>query len=106
MWVYDYDIDIGALSNWCDFVLMWEDSGFFDGSIVDVEGGVWNALVIGGDLICYVLDGSVDCCIGMLVKNITSVVFGGPELDEIYVILMVRVWYFVVYEYFVCQVRF
>ena len=48
--------------------------GFFDGATVDEEGCVWNALVIGGDLIRYRPDGSEDLRIGMPVNNITSVI--------------------------------
>ena len=105
MWAYDYDIDTGALSNRRDFASTRDDPGFFDGSTVDAEGGVWNALVIGGDLIRYAPDGSVDRRIGMPVKNITSVAFGGPELDEIYVTSMARVRHPAVHEHFARQVR-
>jgi len=105
MWAYDYDIATGSVSNRRDFASTREDPGFFDGSTVDAEGGVWNALVIGGDLIRYAPDGNVEHRIGMPVKNITSVAFGGPELDEIYVTSMARVRHPAAHEHFARQVK-
>lgn len=105
MWAYDYDLATGALANRRVFASTAEDPGFFDGSTVDAEGCVWNALVIGGDLIRYAPDGSVERRIGMPVKNITSLTFGGPKLDEIYVTSMARVRHPAVHDHFAKQVR-
>jgi L-arabinonolactonase len=81
------------------------DSGFADGSTVDAEGFVWNAQVISGDLIRYAPDGSVDRKIGMPVRNITSVIFGGERLDEIYVTSMARVAHPAAHDNFAKQNR-
>ena len=105
MWAYDYDIESGSLSGKRDFASTATEAGFFDGSTVDSEGGVWNALVIGGDLIRYNPDGSEDMRIGMPVKNLTSVIFGGAELDEIYVTSMARVSHPATHEHFEKQVK-
>lgn len=91
IWAYDYDLEAGAISNRRVFASTAEDAGFADGSTVDAEGYLWNAQVISGDLIRYAPDGSVDRKISMPVRNITSVMFGGPELDQIYVTSMARV---------------
>jgi sugar lactone lactonase YvrE len=105
MWAYDYDLATGTLANRRDFASTREDSGFFDGSTVDAEGCVWNALVIGGDLIRYTPDGEVERRIGMPVRNITSLTFGGADLDEIYVTSMARVRHPAVHDHFAKQVR-
>ncbi|MGR8919903.1 MAG: SMP-30/gluconolactonase/LRE family protein [Gammaproteobacteria bacterium] len=105
MWAYDYDIDSGTLSNKRDFASTADEAGFFDGSTVDAEGCVWNALVIGGELIRYAPDGTEERRIGMPVKNITSVIFGGDNLDEIYVTSMARVSHPAVHEHFAREVR-
>jgi sugar lactone lactonase YvrE len=42
-------------------------------------------------LVRYSPDGKVERRIGMPVRNITSVMFGGDKLDEIYVTSMARV---------------
>lgn len=91
IWVYDYDLATGEPSRRRVFASTAEDTGFADGSTVDAEGYVWNAQVISGDLIRYAPDGSVDRKITMPVRNITSVMFGGPELTDIYVTSMARV---------------
>ncbi|MGC3938720.1 SMP-30/gluconolactonase/LRE family protein [Roseobacter sp. EG26] len=91
IWAYDYDLDTGAVSNRRVFASTAHDAGFADGSTIDAEGYLWNAQVISGDLIRYAPDGTVDRKISMPVKNITSVMFGGPELDEIYITSMARV---------------
>ncbi len=100
MWAYDYDIEAGTLANRRDFASTADETGFFDGSTVDAEGCVWNALVIGGELIRYAPDGREDLRIGMPVRNITSVNFGGPDLDEIYVTSMARVSHPATHEFF------
>jgi len=104
MWTYDYDLAAGTLAKRREFASTRDDAGFFDGSTVDAEGCVWNALVIGGDLIRYTPDGEVDRRIGMPVRNITSLTFGGPNLDEIYVTSMARVRHPAVHEHFAKQV--
>ena len=105
MWSYDYNIELGELSNKRVFASTENEMGFFDGATVDEEGCVWNALVIGGDLIRYRPDGSEDLRIGMPVKNITSVNFGGVNLDEIYVTSMARVSHPATHEHFEKQIK-
>lgn len=90
-WAYDYDIETGSVSNKRFFATTHDDPGVADGSTVDAEGYMWNAQVTGGDLVRYAPDGSVERRLGMPVKNITSVIFGGYNLDEIYVTSMARV---------------
>jgi sugar lactone lactonase YvrE len=104
-WAYDYDIDTGALSNRRLFATTKEDSGVADGSTVDEEGYLWNAQVIGGDLVRYAPDGSVERRIGMPVKNITSVMFGGDKLDVLYVTSMARVKHPAVHDMFAKEVK-
>ena len=54
--------------------------GAADGSTVDAEGCLWNALVYDGRLVRYDPTGRVDRVIDMPVKKVTSVMFGGPKL--------------------------
>ncbi|MGE0858526.1 MAG: SMP-30/gluconolactonase/LRE family protein [Gammaproteobacteria bacterium] len=105
MWAYDYDLASGALAKKRPFADTRQDAGFFDGSTVDEEGCVWNALVIGGELIRYTPDGEVERRIGMPVRNITSLCFGGERLDEIYVTSMARVSHPATHDHFARQVR-
>lgn len=91
IWAYDYDLDTGRVSNRRTFAKVdTSEGGAADGSTVDAEGYVWNALVYGGKLVRYAPDGSVDRVIDMPVKKVTSVNFGGPDLDILYVTSMAK----------------
>ncbi len=105
IWSYDYDLGRGTLSNKRVFASFQNDPGVADGSTVDEEGCLWNAQVISGDLIRYAPDGSIDRRLGMPVKNITSVIFGGRNLDELYVTSMARVKHPAVHDRFAKEVR-
>ena len=91
IFAYDYDIETGAISNKRVLVDMRGNAGGADGGTVDAEGFIWNAEVISGRLVRYAPDGSVDRSIDFPVKNLTSVTFGGPELDILYVTSMRRI---------------
>ena len=99
-WAYDYDIDAGTLSNRRVFADTRGVAGVPDGSTVDAEGFLWNAELISGDLVRYDPDGNIERKIGMPVGNITSVMFGGDKLDEIYVTSMARVKHPAVHDRF------
>jgi L-arabinonolactonase len=64
--------------------------GAADGSTVDSEGYLWNAQVYDGKIIRYTPEGKVDKVIDMPVKKVTSVNFGGPNLDILYVTSMAK----------------
>jgi L-arabinonolactonase len=82
MYAYDYDIETGGVSNRRIFANTYDYPGTFDGSTVDSEGYIWNAHVFGGRLIRY--------AIPFPLRNLTSVMFGGPDLDILYVTSMGR----------------
>lgn len=103
LWAYDYDIDAGIVSNKRVLASTRHDAGVADGSTVDEEGYLWNAQLISGDLVRYAPDGTVERRIGMPVRNITSVMFGGDRLDELYVTSMARVKHPAVHEHFAVE---
>jgi sugar lactone lactonase YvrE len=91
IWAYDYDIETGAVRNRRSFATIDRSPvGGFDGSTVDAQGGLWNALVYDGKIVRFAPDGSVDRVIDMPVKKVTSAMFGGPDLDILYVTSMAR----------------
>ncbi len=83
IWAFDYDPASGEMSRRRDFAR--DDDCFPDGLTVDAEGFVWSAKWDGGRLVRYAPDGAVDRVIQMPVSRPTSVSFGGPELDRLYV---------------------
>jgi sugar lactone lactonase YvrE len=91
IWAYDYDMETGGVSNRRTFVRLDRSTGgAADGSTVDAEGCLWNAQVYDGKLVRYTPEGKVDRVIEMPVKKVTSVNFGGPDLDVLYVTSMAR----------------
>lgn len=66
------------------------EGGAADGATVDSEGYLWNALVYAGKLVRYTPEGKVDRIIEMPVKKVTSVMFGGENLDVLYVTSMAQ----------------
>jgi len=91
IWAYDYDTDTGDVANRRTFARVDTRGGCAaDGSTVDEEGFLWNALAYGGKLVRYAPDGSQDRVISMPVKNVTSVMFGGPDLDVLFVTSMAK----------------
>ncbi|MEQ8651130.1 MAG: SMP-30/gluconolactonase/LRE family protein [Kiloniellales bacterium] len=91
IWAYDYDIETGGVSNRRTFTKVdTGGGGAADGSTVDAEGCLWNALVYDAKLVRYTPDGAVDRVIEMPVKKVTSVNFGGPNMDILYVTSMAK----------------
>ncbi len=89
IWAYDYDIRSGDVSNRRRFAaLETRGAGAHDGSTVDSEGYLWNAFVYEGKIARFAPNGVLDRVIPMPVKKVTSVMFGGPELDILYVTSM------------------
>lgn len=56
-----------------------------DGLEVDADGCVWSAKHGGGKVVRYRPDGTVDRTIRLPVSNPTSVAFGGPDLDRLFI---------------------
>ena len=88
IYAYDYDLDSGAASNRRVFVSTEQEQGAPDGGTVDSEGYVWSAQIISGRIVRYTPDGKVDRIIEFPAALLTSVMFGGPNLDILYVTTM------------------
>jgi L-arabinonolactonase len=90
IFAYDYDQATGKARNKRPWVVFDPAQGFPDGATVDAEGYIWSAAVYGGQLLRFAPDGRLDRAIGVPVRPITSVMFGGPDLDVLYVTSMAR----------------
>ncbi|MGY6251218.1 SMP-30/gluconolactonase/LRE family protein [Bosea thiooxidans] len=82
---YRFHADEGAISDPRPFVETRGQKGRPDGSTVDIEGFLWNAEFGGGRVVRYTPDGRIDRVIAMPVSQPSSCVFGGPDLDILYV---------------------
>ena len=92
IWAYDYDIATGGVSNRRTFTRIdASDGGAADGSTVDEEGFLWNALCLRGKG-RPLRPGRIrsTATISMPVKKVTSVMFGGPNLDTLFVTSMAK----------------
>lgn len=91
VWAYDWDEDRGAPTNRRLFVQM-EQGEVPDGATVDAEGCLWsavNGIFTGvGELRRYTPDGVLDRVVSMPVSKPTSLNFGGPNLDILFVTSM------------------
>ena len=86
---YDFDAATGDISNRRVFVsLEPHESAFPDGLTVDAEGHVWSAQPMFGRLARYAPDGELERVIELPVSRLTSVMFGGPNLEVLYVTTM------------------
>jgi len=85
IWAYDLDTASGQLSNRRVFADTTDMKGVPDGSIVDAEGYLWNAMWDGWSVIRFAPDGSVNRIIEVPVQRPTCPMFGGKNLDRLYV---------------------
>jgi sugar lactone lactonase YvrE len=84
-YAYDYDSETGSASNRRVLVRFDDAAGTPDGSTVDEDGCLWIANFIGGEIRRYSPQGSLDRRVSMPVATPTSVIFGGPRLDILFV---------------------
>ena len=84
IWAYDLDTATGDISNRRVFASTKDMQGKPDGSAVDAEGYLWNAMWDGWCLARWAPDGTLDRAIELPVKRPTCPMFGGNNLDTIY----------------------
>jgi sugar lactone lactonase YvrE len=82
---YDYDIETGDVGDRRIFAGTQALGGIPDGATVDEEGMVWVAICEGAKVVAFAPDGEVQRVIEMPVSHPSSVTFGGPGLDLLYV---------------------
>lgn len=84
-YAYDYDAETGSVSNRRVFVNTSDLGGLPDGATVDADGLIWMALFRAGKIAAFRPNGQLERTIDMPVKLVSSVAFGGPQLDRLYV---------------------
>jgi sugar lactone lactonase YvrE len=88
IYAYDFDAATGDILNRRDFFDASTDPslGVPDGSEIDAEGYIWNTRYGGGCVVRIAPDGSIDRKIELLCPRITSAIFGGDDLDVLYIV--------------------
>jgi L-arabinonolactonase len=85
VWVHDHDPADGSIGARTLFVDLATLGGRPDGATVDAEGGYWLAAVRGSRLYRFLPDGRLDRTIEMPISAPTRPMFGGENLDRLYV---------------------
>ena len=84
-YAYDYDVDTGEVSGKRVFVNTAELGGCPDGSAVDSDGLVWMSIFEGAKVAAFRPDGTLERTVDLPARLISSVAWGGPDLDRLYV---------------------
>lgn len=84
IYLFDYDPVTGTPSNRRIFARP-PGPGYPDGSTIDEDGYLWNAEWDGWRIVRYAPDGTVDRVVEMPVQRPTSCMFGGAELNTLFV---------------------
>jgi L-arabinonolactonase len=84
-YAYPYEASIGAVGSRRIFGDMTDLEGGPDGSTIDRDGGLWCALVGGGQVVRFTGNG-LDRQVPLPVSHPTDVTFGGSDLDVLYVV--------------------
>jgi sugar lactone lactonase YvrE len=85
IYAYDFDAATGDIANRRTFVHTPDDNVVPDGLAVDSEGFVWSACWDGARIVRYDPEGKVERVIATPALRTTACVFGGPNLDELYI---------------------
>jgi L-arabinonolactonase len=81
---YDYDLATGKASNKREFAKVKGLGGVPDGATIDAQGNMWSCIAGGGKIVCFGPDGNIARTVEVPVPIITSVMFGGDNLDVMY----------------------
>jgi sugar lactone lactonase YvrE len=86
IYAYDFDATTGNIANRRVFAMLDKDAGGFpDGLTVDAEGFIWSAHNAVGRVVRYTPAGTIDRVIELPVPRPTSCMFGGDNLDVLYI---------------------
>jgi sugar lactone lactonase YvrE len=85
---YSYDPNSGALSGKRIFADTAGFGGITDGATVDRDGRLWVAMCVIGKILCFTSAGTLERVIDMPTAGVSSLMFGGPLLDKLYVTSM------------------
>jgi len=85
IYAYDYDIETGEVANRRLFAETKELGGIPDGATVDADGLMWMAICEGRKIVAFRPDGKVERIVETPMNLPASVMFGGPDLDLLFV---------------------
>jgi sugar lactone lactonase YvrE len=83
--VFDYDPATGAIDGRRTFAAVGQGDVVPDGLTVDADGGVWVAVWGGYAVLRHDPGGQLLESLELPAARVTSCVFGGPDLDQLYI---------------------
>jgi D-xylono/L-arabinono-1,4-lactonase len=85
IYIFDYNVEDGVLSNHRVFARFDESDGLPDGATLDADGRLWSALWDGGCIVRLAVDGRIEKRISLPTRKTTSLTFGGEDYSDIYI---------------------
>ena len=83
---FDYDLESGAISNPRPVIHVPEEMGWPDGMTSDLDGMLWIALWGGAKVTRWdPVTGQMSAAFPLPALNITSCIFGGPDLSDLFI---------------------
>jgi sugar lactone lactonase YvrE len=82
---FDYDLDTGQITNARVIVRFHKSFGWPDGMTSDTDGNLWIAMWGGARVSQLKPDGTLLAQFGVAAKNVTSCVFGGSGMNELFI---------------------
>jgi sugar lactone lactonase YvrE len=82
---FDYDLATGSIARRRPWLVFDDPIAKPDGMAIDSEGGLWIAFWGAGEVRRYGPDRSLDVVVRVPAKQVTSAVFGGPDLRDLYI---------------------
>lgn len=92
IYAYDYELTDGNISNRRVLITMGREEGLPDGMTVDREGFLWVARWFGNGVSRYDPDGRLERRIDFPAAQISSLTFGGKDMNEVFVTSAATFW--------------
>lgn len=85
IYLFDYSMEDGSLTNQRVFARFTEGDGLPDGAALDSSGCLWSAIWNGGCLVRFSAGGKIDRKIAVPARKTSSLTFGGEGYSDIYI---------------------
>jgi D-xylono/L-arabinono-1,4-lactonase len=85
LYLFDYDLSTGNISNQRTFADIPPEQGVPDGMTIDADGFIWTAIWFGGRIKRFAPNGKLDREIHFPVRQTSAITFAGPGLADMYI---------------------